>query len=70
MEMGFNLPAEMLATYKIQILDKMRQGYDVADVPCELLVALIERAEAWMRLQADEALFDREKAAHEPTNMG
>ena len=62
MEIGFNLPAEMLATYKIQILDKMKQGYDMADVPCELLYALIERTEAWMRLQADEALFEQEKA--------
>jgi len=62
MEIGFNLPAEMLATYKIQILDKMKQGYDTADVPCELLYALVERAEAWIRLQADEALFEQEKA--------
>jgi len=62
MEIGFNLPAEMLATYKIKILDKIEQGYDTADVPCELLYALIERVEAWTRLQADEALFQKEKS--------
>ena len=62
MEIGFNLPAEMLATYKIKILDKIEQGYDTADVPCELLYALIERVVAWTRLQADEAQFEKEKA--------
>ena len=55
--------SQMLAAYKLKVLDKMRQGYDIADVPCELLYALIERAEAWTRLQSDEALFQREKSA-------
>ena len=61
MEIGFNLPAEMLATYKIHVLDKMQQGYDTAEVPCELLYALIERSEAWIRLQSDEAAFETER---------
>ena len=70
MEIGFNLPAEMLATYKIHILSQMQQGFDTAEVPCELLYALIERTEAWIRLQSDEALFQEEKVSREPTDVG
>lgn len=62
---GFHLPAEMLEVYKIQVIDMMKQGYEFADVPCELLVALIERTQAWMRLEADEAKFEQEKGLRE-----
>ena len=65
-EIGFHLPAEALATYKVIVLDKMAQGYDVAEVPCELLIALIERTEAWMRLEADAAQFQKEAADGNP----
>jgi hypothetical protein len=67
---GLHLPAEMLEVYKIQIIEKMKQGYEFADVPCELLVALIERTQAWMRLESDEAKFQQEKDLNGQTDVG
>jgi hypothetical protein len=63
MENRLNIPAETLETFKAQILDKMEQGYEVADVPCELLVALVERTLAWMRLEENATPPQKEKAS-------
>ena len=68
--MHVNLPAEMLEVYKIQVLDKIEQGFDYAEVPCELLLALLERTQAWTRLQSDEVVFEKEKRACEPSDVG
>lgn len=59
-QVGFCLPAEMLEAYKIRVLSQMREGVPSVDVPCELLLALIERSQAWLRLEADERQFEQE----------
>jgi hypothetical protein len=61
-QVGFCLPAEMLEVYKIQVTNKMQQGATSVDVPCELLLALIERSQVWFRLEADERQFQQEKS--------
>lgn len=58
----FNVSAEMLQAYKIKIMDDIDErrvpfdleGSPIIDVPAELLLWLIERAQLWERLEHDE----------------
>lgn len=68
-KIGFNLPAEMLEAYKIKISGQMLEGQTSIEVPGELLIALIERAQAWIRLEADEGEFQEEQR-NDPPVMG
>jgi hypothetical protein len=71
MEIQFDLTPEMLADAKAEVLDKIEQGFDVADVPCDLLAALIERAYAWEYLQVVRLCRPKQKeGSHEPTDVG
>jgi len=60
-EYCFNVTAEMLEAYKIKITDDISnqrlfidKGVVATKVPVELLLWLIERAQAWERLEHDE----------------
>jgi hypothetical protein len=68
-KIGFNLPAEMLEVYKVKVAAQMQQGQTTTDVSCDLLIALIERAQAWIRLEADEREFQKEQR-NGPSVMG
>ena len=57
----FNVTAEMLEAYKIKTLDDVknnqtfiRKGVVSTDISVELLLWLIERSQAWERLEHDE----------------
>ena len=62
----FNVTAEMLEAYKIKTIDDMRnnqvfvrKGVVSTDISVELLLWLIERAQAWERLEHDERVHHR-----------
>ena len=65
-KIGFSLPAEMLEAYKIKVTGQMLEGQTSIEVPGELLIALIERAQAWIRLEADEREFQEEQRNDTP----
>lgn len=57
-----NVPTEMLQAYKIKVMNDIKErrvpidhdGSPIVDVPAELLLWLIERAQLWERLEHDE----------------
>lgn len=69
-QISFNVSAEMLEVYKIHILEKIKQGYEYAEVPCELLVALIEGTQALVRQEVDKKRLAAEKEQHGTSNVG
>ena len=66
----FSATAEMLQAYKIKILNDIsdgrlpvsHDGSPIIDVPAELLLWLVERAQLWVRLEHDERVHQGNEA--------